>query len=55
MAAIAVGADNAGAPLKEHLARYLQERGYEVKEEQPVVHSGRTLQERPEVPLEAGI
>ncbi|HEX8862168.1 MAG TPA: RpiB/LacA/LacB family sugar-phosphate isomerase [Actinomycetes bacterium] len=32
MAAIAAGADNAGAPLKEHLARYLQERGYEVKD-----------------------
>jgi len=32
MAAIAVGADNAGAPLKEHLANYLQERGYQVKD-----------------------
>jgi ribose 5-phosphate isomerase B len=32
MAAIAIGADNAGAPLKEHLARYLEDHGYEVKD-----------------------
>jgi ribose 5-phosphate isomerase B len=32
MAAIAVGADSAGAPLKEHLAKYLQDHGYEVKD-----------------------
>jgi ribose 5-phosphate isomerase RpiB len=32
MAAIAVGADSAGASLKEHLARYLQDHGYEVKD-----------------------
>jgi ribose 5-phosphate isomerase B len=32
MAAIAIAADEAGAPLKEHLARYLQAHGYEVKD-----------------------
>ena len=32
MAAIAVGADDAGAPLKDRLAAYLKERGYDVKD-----------------------
>jgi ribose 5-phosphate isomerase B len=32
MAAIAVGADDAGAPLKDRLASYLKEKGYEVKD-----------------------
>lgn len=32
MTIIGVGADDAGAPLKEHLANYLKERGYEVKD-----------------------
>jgi ribose 5-phosphate isomerase B len=32
MAAIAIGADDAGAPLKEHLAAYLQQHGWEVKD-----------------------
>jgi ribose 5-phosphate isomerase B len=32
MAAIAIAADEAGAPLKEHLARYLQTHGYAVKD-----------------------
>ena len=32
MGPIAVGADDAGAPLKERLAAYLQEQGYEVKD-----------------------
>ena len=32
MAAIAIGADDAGAPLKEHLAAYLRAHGYEVKD-----------------------
>ena len=32
MAAIAVGADEAGAPLKERLADYMREHGYEVKD-----------------------
>ncbi len=32
MAAIAVGADELGAPLKEHLAKYMTERGYDVKD-----------------------
>lgn len=30
MATIAVGADEAGAPLKNHLVDYLRERGYEI-------------------------
>ena len=32
MTAIAIGADEAGAPLKDHLAKYLEEAGYEVKD-----------------------
>jgi ribose 5-phosphate isomerase B len=32
MPAIAVGADDAGAPLKERLAAYLAERGFQVKD-----------------------
>jgi ribose 5-phosphate isomerase B len=32
MAPIAVGADSAGASLKEHLAKYLEDHGYEVKD-----------------------
>jgi ribose 5-phosphate isomerase B len=32
MKAIAVGADDAGAPLKEYLATYLREHGYTVKD-----------------------
>ena len=32
MAAIAVAADEAGAPLKDHLARYLEAGGYQVKD-----------------------
>ena len=32
MAIISVGADEAGAPLKEHLVAYLREHGYEVKD-----------------------
>ena len=32
MQSIAVGADEAGAPLKEHLAKYLEEHGYDVKD-----------------------
>ena len=32
MTAIAVGADEAGAPLKERLAQYMRENGYEVKD-----------------------
>ncbi|MBV9917120.1 MAG: RpiB/LacA/LacB family sugar-phosphate isomerase [Solirubrobacterales bacterium] len=32
MQAIAVGADEAGGPLKEHLAKYLEEHGYEIRD-----------------------
>ncbi len=30
MQSIAIGADDAGAPLKQHLAKYLQDSGYEI-------------------------
>jgi ribose 5-phosphate isomerase B len=32
MKSIAIGADDAGAPLKDHLATYLKEHGYEIKD-----------------------
>ena len=32
MGPIAVGADEAGAPLKEHLAAYLRQQGYQVRD-----------------------
>jgi ribose 5-phosphate isomerase B len=32
MAAIAIAADSAGAPLKDHLAKYLVDNGYEIKD-----------------------
>jgi ribose 5-phosphate isomerase B len=32
MSPIAIGADEAGAPLKDHLAKYLQDNGYDVKD-----------------------
>jgi ribose 5-phosphate isomerase B len=32
MQPIAIGADEAGAPLKEHLAKYLTDHGYDVKD-----------------------
>lgn len=32
MTAIAIGADEAGAPLKDHLAKYMEARGYEIKD-----------------------
>ena len=32
MTAIAIGAAEAGAPLKDHLAKYLEEAGYEVRD-----------------------
>ena len=32
MASIAVGADDAGAPLKQRLAAYLQDNGYQVED-----------------------
>ena len=32
MPSIAVGADSAGADLKEHLAQYMRDKGYEVKD-----------------------
>lgn len=32
MTAIAVGADSAGADLKDHLAKYMRDKGYEVKD-----------------------
>ncbi|MBV9800641.1 MAG: RpiB/LacA/LacB family sugar-phosphate isomerase [Solirubrobacterales bacterium] len=44
MQPIAVGADEAGAPLKEHLAKYLQEHGYEVTD-----YGNGTEQDYPDV------
>ena len=32
MTSIAIGADEAGAPLKEHLARYMRDAGYDIKD-----------------------
>jgi ribose 5-phosphate isomerase B len=32
VAAIAIAADSAGAPLKDHLAKYLTEHGYDIKD-----------------------
>jgi ribose 5-phosphate isomerase B len=47
MAAIAVGADEAGAPLKERLADYMREHGYEVKD-----YGNGTEQDYPDVAAE---
>jgi len=44
MQPIAVGADEAGAPLKEHLAQYLQEHGYDIKD-----YGNGTEQDYPDV------
>ena len=32
MTSIAIGADEAGAPLKDHLAQYMRDAGYEIKD-----------------------
>jgi ribose 5-phosphate isomerase B len=47
MAAIAVGADEAGAPLKERLADYMRAQGYEVKD-----YGNGTEQDYPDVAAE---
>ena len=47
MAAIAVGADEAGAPLKERLADYMRGQGYEVKD-----YGNGTEQDYPDVAAE---
>jgi ribose 5-phosphate isomerase B len=47
MAAIAVGADEAGPPLKERLADYTREHGYEVKD-----YGNGTEQDYPDVAAE---
>jgi ribose 5-phosphate isomerase B len=47
MAAIAVGADEAGAPLKERLADYMRAHGYEVKD-----YGNGTEQDYPDVAAE---
>src|SRR5204862_3054725 len=44
MQPIAVGADQAGAPLKEHLTQYLNDNGYETKD-----YGNGTEQDYPEV------
>lgn len=47
MPAIAIAADEAGAPLKDHLARYLSEHGYEIKD-----YGNGTEQDYPDVASE---
>ncbi len=47
MTTIAVGADGAGAPLKDRLAKYLEEHGYEVKD-----YGNGTEQDYPDVAAE---
>jgi ribose 5-phosphate isomerase B len=47
MGAIAIAADDAGAPLKEHLARYLRDHGYEVRD-----YGNGTEQDYPDVAAE---
>jgi ribose 5-phosphate isomerase B len=47
MGAIAIAADDAGAPLKEHLARYLRDHGYEVMD-----YGNGTEQDYPDVAAE---
>lgn len=47
MSMIAIGADEAGAPLKEHLANYLKDNGYEIKD-----YGNGTEQDYPEVASE---
>ncbi len=44
MQPIAIGADEAGAPLKEHLAEYLKESGYDIKD-----YGNGTEQDYPDV------
>jgi ribose 5-phosphate isomerase B len=44
MQPIAVGADEAGAPLKEHLAHYLEDNGYDVRD-----YGNGTEQDYPDV------
>jgi ribose 5-phosphate isomerase B len=44
MQPIAVGADEAGAPLKEHLAHYLEAHGYDIKD-----YGNGTEQDYPDV------
>jgi ribose 5-phosphate isomerase B len=47
MTAIAIAADEAGAPLKDHLAKYLEANGYEVKD-----YGNGTEQDYPDVASE---
>jgi ribose 5-phosphate isomerase B len=47
MGAIAIAADEAGASLKDHLAKYLQDNGYEVKD-----YGNGTEQDYPDVASE---
>jgi ribose 5-phosphate isomerase B len=44
MGAIAIAADEAGAPLKEHLAKYMKDKGYDVKD-----YGNGTEQDYPDV------
>lgn len=47
MTSIAVGADSAGADLKDHLAQYMRDKGYEVKD-----YGNGTEQDYPDVAAE---
>lgn len=47
MTAIAVGADEAGAPLKDRLVKYLEDHGYEIKD-----YGNGTEQDYPDVAAE---
>ena len=47
MTSIAIGADEAGAPLKEHLARYMRDAGYDIKD-----YGNGTEQDYPDVAAE---
>ena len=47
MTSIAIGADEAGAPLKDHLAQYMRDAGYEIKD-----YGNGTEQDYPDVASE---
>jgi ribose 5-phosphate isomerase B len=50
MPSIAIAADSAGAPLKDHLAKYLEDNGYEIKD-----YGNGTEQDYPDVASEVAV